>query len=48
MFREKKREDMIRRLTGWVCVRIVWADLFDPARMVAKIAAALAGSPAVA
>jgi hypothetical protein len=48
VFREKKREDMIRRLTGWTCVRIVWADLFDPARMVAKIAAALAGSPAVA
>ena len=48
VFREKKREDMIRRLTGWICVRIVWADLFDPARMIATIAAALAGSPAVA
>ena len=48
VFREKKREDMIRRLTGWICVRLVWADLFDPARMIAKITAALAGNPAVA
>jgi len=48
VFREKKREDLIRRLTGWTCVRIVWADLFDPSRMIAKIAAALCVSPAVA
>lgn len=48
VFREKKREDLIRRLTGWTCVRLVWADLFDPARMIAKIAAALAGRPAAA
>ena len=48
VFREKKREDMVRRLTGWRCVRLVWADLFDPARMISKIAAALAGNPAAA
>lgn len=28
--REKKREDMICRLTGWRCIRIVWADLYQP------------------
>jgi hypothetical protein len=26
--REKQREDMICRLTGWRCIRIVWADLY--------------------
>jgi len=30
VFREKRREDRIRELTGWVCIRITWADLFDP------------------
>jgi hypothetical protein len=28
--REKKREDLIRELTGWRCVRVVWADLYQP------------------
>jgi len=28
VFREKQREDMICRLTGWRCIRIVWADLY--------------------
>ena len=31
VFREKQREDMICRLTGWRCIRIVWADLYQPA-----------------
>jgi very-short-patch-repair endonuclease len=26
---EKIREDMIRELTGWRCIRIVWADLYQ-------------------
>jgi hypothetical protein len=37
VFREKKREDRIRRLTGWTCVRITWADLSDPRRIAAKV-----------
>jgi len=37
--REKQREDMIRRLTGWSCIRIVWADLHTPARTAARIRA---------
>jgi hypothetical protein len=27
---EKKREDLIHELTGWRCIRIVWADLYQP------------------
>jgi hypothetical protein len=37
---EKVREDLIRGL-GYVVVRFVWAELSDPAAMVAKINAAL-------
>jgi len=46
--REKRREDMVRGLTGWVCIRITWADLFDPARLAARIRAVLAGAPRAA
>ncbi len=27
---EKKREELIHELTGWRCIRIVWADLYQP------------------
>jgi len=37
--REKQREDMICRLTGWRCIRIVWADLYTPERTAARIRA---------
>jgi hypothetical protein len=37
VFREKKREDMVRRVTGWRCVRVTWADLYNPALLAAKI-----------
>ncbi len=30
VFREKKREDLVRRLTGYGCGRFVWADLSRP------------------
>jgi len=30
VLREKKREDLLRELTGWRCIRLVWADLFTP------------------
>jgi hypothetical protein len=37
VFREKRREDMICRLTGWRCIRIVWADLYQPQITAARI-----------
>lgn len=39
---EKRREDRVRELTGWICIRVTWADLADPARLAARIRAALA------
>ena len=38
--REKKREELICQLTGWVCIRVTWADLATPellARRVRKL-----------
>ena len=37
--REKRREDMICRLTGWRCIRLVWTDLYEPERTAARIRA---------
>lgn len=37
VFREKKREDLLRRATGWSVIRLVWADLFHAARTAAMI-----------
>jgi hypothetical protein len=37
LMREKKREERICMLTGWVCIRITWADLSDPERTAARI-----------
>jgi hypothetical protein len=37
VFREKQREDMICRLTGWRCIRIVWANLYTPEVTAARI-----------
>lgn len=44
VFREKQREDRLRLATGWVVVRFTWADLEDPARMLATWQAALAAA----
>lgn len=30
VFREKRREDLLRRLTGWRMIRITWSMLYDP------------------
>jgi hypothetical protein len=35
--REKRREEMICELTGWRCIRIVWADLERPEHTAARI-----------
>ena len=42
VLREKRREDRVRELTGWICVRITWAELADPRRLAARIRAAFA------
>ncbi|WP_435743687.1 hypothetical protein [Nocardioides sp. SYSU DS0663] len=39
--REKNREDLVRRITGWRCIRVIWADLSDPYRLAGLIHAAL-------
>jgi hypothetical protein len=41
VFREKRREDDIRRVTGWRVIRLTWADLAQPARTAAMIRAVL-------
>lgn len=41
VLREKRREDRVRELTGWRCIRITWADLLDPAGTAARIRAVL-------
>jgi len=42
VIREKQREDLIRRITGWRCLRITWRDLSDPAGLARTILAFLA------
>lgn len=37
VFREKRREDDLRRLTGWPMIRIVWTDLDKPDVVAARI-----------
>ncbi|PUA79303.1 hypothetical protein C7S10_19985 [Nocardioides currus] len=37
LMREKKREERICQLTGWVCIRIGWADLERPAATARRI-----------
>lgn len=41
VLREKRREDRVRELTGWRCIRITWADLEDPQRLAARLMALL-------
>ncbi|HCB03813.1 MAG TPA: hypothetical protein DEQ43_06125 [Nocardioides bacterium] len=41
VIRERNRERKICRLTGWECIRIVWADLRHPERTAAHIRAVL-------
>lgn len=39
VLREKQRESTICELTGWRCIRIVWADLYRPVQTAARIRA---------
>lgn len=43
VLREKRREELVTELTGWRCIRVTWADLQHPARLLARIRAALNG-----
>jgi len=45
LMREKTREEQICQLTGWICIRITWADLADPVRTAARIRRILASRP---
>jgi hypothetical protein len=45
VLREKKREELICRLTGWRCIRLTWADLYRPRETVDYIRSVLAGGP---
>jgi hypothetical protein len=38
---EKQREELVCRLTGWRCIRMTWADLEHPERIVAILREAL-------
>lgn len=39
---EKRREELVCQLTGWVCLRLSWADLACPERTAARITRVLA------
>jgi very-short-patch-repair endonuclease len=43
LMREKRREEQICQLTGWVCIRITWADLQNPVRLAQRIRRLLEG-----
>lgn len=42
VLRERNRERKVEAITGWVCVRVTWADLVDPTRLHARIREAAA------
>ena len=46
--REKRREDLVRELTGWRCLRLVWADLERPEHTANRIRAKLFRAPSLA
>ncbi len=49
LLREKRREEVICALTGWVCIRITWTDLARPlilARRINRLLASRAPRPA--
>jgi len=37
VLREKQREELVSRITGWRCLRVVWADLYHPERTAARV-----------
>ncbi|MGN6782523.1 MAG: hypothetical protein ACTHJH_13565 [Marmoricola sp.] len=41
VLREKRREAMIERLTGWKCIRLTWTDVEHPAAFIAELLEAI-------
>ena len=41
LLEERRREALVCSLTGWVCVRITWAELMHPERLARRIRAAI-------
>jgi hypothetical protein len=41
LLEERQRERLVCRLTGWVCIRITWADLAYPERLAREIRSVL-------
>lgn len=37
ILREKRREDLIREITGWRCIRLIWSDLDNPAQLAERV-----------
>jgi hypothetical protein len=37
VLREKRREELVCRVTGWRCLRAVWADLYQPEATAAQV-----------
>jgi hypothetical protein len=48
LMREKEREERICQLTGWVCIRITWAQLDAPRQLAERIRRILASRRAAA
>lgn len=46
VLREKRREDLVRRLTGWRCIRVTWSDLENPGTLIAMLLRELGRLPA--
>lgn len=42
VIREKRREDAIREATGWIVLRVTWADLARPQQLLERLRAAMA------
>jgi hypothetical protein len=42
VMREKAREDLLRELTDWRFIRLVWADLYQPKRTAERVLAKMA------
>jgi hypothetical protein len=43
VLREKRREELVCTLMGWVCIRVTWDDLARPALTARRIRAVLEG-----
>ncbi|MGH3350188.1 MAG: type IV toxin-antitoxin system AbiEi family antitoxin domain-containing protein [Nocardioides sp.] len=41
VFEEKRREDELRELTGFLMIRLIWSDFANPARTAARLSRAL-------